>query len=198
MIRAYRPQDLEAVYDICARTGASGGDARGMYSSDRLIGDLWAVPYVTAEPQHAYVADDGSGQAVGYIVGTADTPRFVDWYRSEWLPATEGRYPGGDPRDEFPLLLHHHPERMLVPELAGYPAHLHMDLLPQWQRKGLGRALMSAFLDSLRAAGVGQVYLGAAADNEGAYAFYRRLGFHDVPTSQPGVHYMGRDTNPLA
>ncbi len=26
--------------------------------------------------------------------------------------------------------LHHRPERMLLPELAAYPAHLHIDLLP--------------------------------------------------------------------
>lgn len=193
MIRQYRPDDLDTVYDICARTGASGGDARGLYSSDRLIGDLWAAPYAVAEPEHAHVVDDGSGQAVGYIVGTADTPGFVRWWQEQWLPRIEGRHPAGDPRDELSLMLLHHPERMLVPELAGYPAHLHMDLLPQWQRKGLGRALMTAFLDGLRAVGVTGVHLGAASDNAGAQLFYERLGFHHVPTTYPGVRYMALD-----
>ncbi len=197
-IRAYRPSDLDAIYDICVRTGAAGGDARGLHSSDRLLGDIWAVPYVTAEPQHAHVLDDGSGAAVGYILGTADTAAFVQWYRAEWLSVTAGRYPAGDPRDEVMLGLHADPERMLVPELAGYPAHLHIDLLPEWQGKGLGRALMAAFLAGLRAAGVSHVHLGMAPENHGAHAFYHRLGFRDLTVPDSEALYLGRDTGPLA
>jgi ribosomal protein S18 acetylase RimI-like enzyme len=196
-IRAYQPADLDAIYDICVRTGAAGGDARGAHSSDRLLGDIWAVPYVTHEPQHAHVLDDGAGNAVGYILGTADTAAFVKWYRAEWLPATEGRYPDGDPRDEVMLGLHRDPERMLLPELAGYPAHLHIDLLPKWQGRGQGRGLMAAFLDGLRAAGVPRVHLGMAPDNHGAYAFYQRLGFRDLVVPDAGALYLGRDTGPL-
>ena len=50
-IRPYRPADLGAVYDICVRTADAGGDARGLYSSDRLMGDIFAAPYVTLEPE---------------------------------------------------------------------------------------------------------------------------------------------------
>lgn len=196
-IRGYRPSDLDAIYDICVRTGAAGQDARGRYSSDRLLGDIWAVPYVVREPQHAHVVDDGDGNAVGYIIGTADTTAFVAWYRAEWLPATADRLTDGDPRDEQMLAVHHDPERMLLPELAGYPAHLHIDLLPQVQGKGLGRALMAAFLDGLRGAGVPRVHLGMAPENRGAYAFYRRLGFHDIAVADAGALFLGRDTSPL-
>lgn len=191
-IRAYRPSDLDAIYDICVRTGAAGGDARGLHSSDRLLGDIWAVPYVTAEPQHAHVLDDGTGAAVGYILGTADTAAFVQWYRAKWLPATEGRYPAGDPRDEVMLGLHADPERMLVPELAGYPAHLHIDLLPGYQGAGHGRALMETFLRALGARGVPRVHLGMDPANTRARAFYDRLGFHEVVVS--GALFLGRDT----
>ncbi|BAL86835.1 putative GCN5-related N-acetyltransferase [Actinoplanes missouriensis 431] len=194
MIRSYRASDLESIYDICVRTGAAGQDARGLYSSDRLLGDIWAVPYVVHEPQHAHVVDDGEGNVVGYVLGTADTPAFVEWYRTEWLPATADRMPAGDPRDEVMLGLHHDPERMLLPELAGYPAHLHIDLLPEAQGKGLGRGLMAAFLAGLRAAGVPRVHLGMAPENHGAYAFYQRLGFHDIPTQDTGALFLGRDT----
>ncbi|MEU4421629.1 GNAT family N-acetyltransferase [Actinoplanes sp. NPDC024001] len=196
-IRAYRPTDLDAIYDICVRTGDAGGDARGRHSSDRLLGDIWAVPYVTYEPQHAHVLDDGTGTPVGYVLGTSDTAAFVKWYRAEWLPATEGRYPDGDPRDEVMLGLHRDPERMLLPELADYPAHLHIDLLPEWQGRGQGRGLMAAFLGGLRAAGVPRVHLGMAPQNHGAYAFYQRLGFRDLTVPDAGALYLGRDTSPL-
>ncbi len=80
--------------------------------------------------------DDGTGRAVGYIVGTADTGRFVEDFRRTWIPRMAGRYPESaepprTPSEEMVRLLHH-PERMLVPELAAYPAHLHIDLLPPW------------------------------------------------------------------
>ncbi len=191
-IRPYRPTDLDALYDICVRTAEAGGDGRGRYSSDRLVGDIYAAPYVTLEPELAHVVDDGDGNAVGYILGTADTERFVRRYRAEWIPALEGRY-GDDPRDQDMLDLHRHPERMLVPELAPYPAHLHIDLLPAAQGRGLGRGLMTAFLQGLRAAGVARVHLGMVPTNTGARAFYDRLGFTEIPV--PGhVTYLGRET----
>jgi ribosomal protein S18 acetylase RimI-like enzyme len=201
-VRAYRPSDLAAVYDVCVRTADAGADARGLYASDLLMGDLFAAPYVTLEPEHAFVLDDGAGTAVGYVVGTADTERFVKRYRAEWIPATADRCPPpADPpvtRDDTMLALHHRPERMLVPELAGFPAHLHIDLLPPWQGRGFGRALTGRFLDSLRAAGAPAVHLGMLTSNVGARAFYDKLGF--TPIEVPGADsltYLGRDTSPL-
>ena len=86
-------------------------------------------------------------------------------------------------------------ERMLVPELAGYPAHLHIDLLPEWQGRGLGRGLMWSFLAGLHAAGAPRVHLGMAPANTAARAFYDRLGFEQIAVpSEPGVVYLGRDT----
>jgi ribosomal protein S18 acetylase RimI-like enzyme len=201
-IRSYRPADLDAIYDICVRTADAGGDARGRYSSDRLMGDIFAAPYATLEPEHTHVLDDGTGQAVGYVLGTADTTRFAQRYRDEWLPATAGRYP--EPpnppvtEEDSMLALHFHPEYMVVPALADHPAHLHIDLLPSWQGKGWGRGLIGAFIAGLRAAGVPRVHLGMAAANVKARAFYDRLGFTEitVPDATTGI-YLGRATTPL-
>ncbi|MFI6926811.1 GNAT family N-acetyltransferase [Nonomuraea spiralis] len=201
-VRPYRPADLAAVYDICVRTADAGGDARGHYASDLLMGDIFAVPYVTLEPEHAHVVDDGAGQAVGYVLGTADTEAFVRRYREEWIPMSAARCPlPADPpvtADDLMLTLHHRPERMLLPELAGHPAHLHIDLLPGWQGKGWGRRLMSSFVDGLRAAGVARLHLGMVSTNVSARAFYDRLGFAELAVAVAGpVTYLGRDTSPL-
>lgn len=201
-VRAYRPTDLAALYDICVRTADAGGDARGLYRSDELMGDLFAAPYAVLEPEHAHVLDDGSGAAVGYVVGTADTARFVQRYRQVWIPRLAGRYPlPADPPvspDDAMLALHHHPERMLVPELAGWPAHLHIDLLPAWQGRGWGRRLMSTLLDGLRSAGVPAVHLGMLTANTGARRFYDRLGFEVIEVADAGpATYLGRNTAPL-
>ena len=198
-VRPYRPSDLEAVYDVCVRTADAGGDARGQYSTDRLMGDIFAAPYVTLEPERAYVLDDGTGNAVGYVLGTADTVRFAQRYRDEWLPTTDYPEPPTPPptREESMLWLHFHPEHMIVPALADHPAHLHIDLLPQWQGRGFGRGLIGSFLAGLRAAGVTRVHLGMAPVNTGARAFYERLDFTEMPIGNPDVVYLTRATTPV-
>jgi ribosomal protein S18 acetylase RimI-like enzyme len=194
-IRPYRPADRDALYDICVRTADAGGDARGHYSTDELMGDLFAVSYAHLEPDMAFVVDDGTGQAVGYIVGTKDTPAFVERYAAEWIPYLGGKYDSPEPRDEEMVGLHFHPELKLVPELADYPAHLHIDLLPDFQGRGYGRRLMTAFLAAANQAGAERVHLGMLTSNVKARAFYDRLDFAELPVEDPGpLTYLGRTT----
>ena len=57
-----------------------------------------------------------------------------------------------------------------------------IDVAPPARRRGLGKMLMEAALDRLRAARAVAVRLEVAVDNPDAQAFYRRLGF-----SQTGI-----------
>jgi ribosomal protein S18 acetylase RimI-like enzyme len=199
VIRPYRPEDRAALDDICIRTAHNGQDSRPVYTDPGILPAIFAAPYVELEPDLAFVLDDGHGQAVGYILGTADTPRFADDFRTKWLPLVADRYPEreGPPRtpDEAMIPLLHHPERMIVPELAPYPAHLHIDLLPEWQGRGFGRELMRTFLRALSDRGVLAVHLVMATANTPARAFYDRLGFHEIAVPDPGpVACLGRTT----
>jgi ribosomal protein S18 acetylase RimI-like enzyme len=201
LVRPYRSGDHAAVYDVCVRTADMGADARHIYPDPDLVPSVYAGPYVHLEPDLAFVVDDG-GRAVGYVVGTADTAAFVEAYRASWLPAVAARYPApaaaGRPRTPTDKMIAalHNPERMLRPELAGYPAHLHIDLLPAYQRQGHGRRLMLTFLDALRHKGVPAVHLGMDKANTGARAFYDRLGFHEIPVrNADGVAFLGRATS---
>jgi GNAT superfamily N-acetyltransferase len=158
-VRLYQKADEAAVRDICLRTGDVGGDATGMYRDRDLLSDIYAIPYTLFDPDLAFVAEDG-GRVVGYILGTADTPRFVGQYRGLWLPQVADRHAPppevrpdwNDGPEDAMLWRLHHPEEMLEPSFAGYPAHLHIDLLPEAQGRGGGRALMTAFLAAARAA----------------------------------------------
>lgn len=168
---------------------------------NRLMGDLFAAPYVTLEPQHAYVLDV-AGTAVGYVVRTADTREFASRYRNEWIPALADVRPvPPDPPvtpENSMLSLHHHPEWKVVAELSDFPAHLHIDLLPDWQRRGFGRALIRRFLAGLADVGVPAVHLGMLTSNTAAAAFYERLGFVELTGGDPGpLTYFGRSTAPL-
>ncbi|ROQ63483.1 acetyltransferase (GNAT) family protein [Streptomyces sp. 840.1] len=197
--RAYHPDDRAALAEICVRTADNGGDSRHLYPDPELMPSVFAAPYAYLEPELAFVLDDGTGRAVGYILGTADTLRFVTQFRERWLPLVEERYPrpAGEPRrpvDRMIALLHD-PERMVRPELAGHPAHLHIDLLPAWQRRGYGRELMRTFLAALSAKGVKGVHLSMLTANTPARAFYDRLGFTEIRVPDPGpVSYLVRGT----
>lgn len=199
VIRPYRPQDREALFDICMRTAEAGGDARGVYRDQELLPNIFAAPYAELEPDLAFVLDDGAGP-VGYVLGTSDTPRFVRDFRRSWLPRVAARHPlpDGEPTtpDEVMAQLLHRPERMLVPEVADYPAHLHIDLLPGYQGRGYGRALLTELFAALAAAGAARVHLAMVTANTAARAFYDRMGFHEIPVPDPGpVTYLGRATS---
>ncbi|HWG26523.1 MAG TPA: GNAT family N-acetyltransferase [Actinospica sp.] len=201
-VRPYQDSDEAAMRDICMRTGNAGGDARGLYRDQDLISDIFAIPYAVLEPEFAFVADDG-GRAVGYIVGTPDTARFIERFREQWLPRVADLHIQPSEQDDFDAdpdgwmaALLHNPERMLKPGLAAYPAHLHIDLLPQAQGKGAGRALMNMFLAALNAAGAEAVHLSMATSNTGARAFYDRMGFTEIrlPDQSADLTYLIRPT----
>jgi ribosomal protein S18 acetylase RimI-like enzyme len=200
-VRPYRASDHDVVYEICVRTAAAGQDARGRYSTDDLMPDLFAGPYVHLEPELAFVladqdggAEGGAGdRAVGYVLGTADTARFVREYHADWIPRLAERYPRPpDPplTPEQDLLAgHYRPEGRLHPELADYPAHLHIDLLPDYQGRGYGRALIETWLAAAAGAGAPGVFLNVDPANIRARGFYGRLGFREIPVAGGwGVH----------
>lgn len=201
-VRPYRPGDLPALYDICLRTAQAGQDATPYYPArdHALLGAIFAAPYAVLEPESAFVLDDGDGRAVGYVLGTADTAGFARRFRDEWLPTVADRWPApqGEPATPSEVMagLLHTPERIVLPELAAYPAHLHIDVLPDFQAAGHGRALMTAFLGALAGRGVPAVHLGMLTVNTGARAFYDRLGFHELTVRDPGaLTYLGRGTS---
>jgi ribosomal protein S18 acetylase RimI-like enzyme len=198
-IRAYRTADRPALYEICVRTADAGSDARGLWASDDLMPDLFVGPYLQLAPQLAFVLED-RGDIVGYAIGVADTPAFVAEYQASWIPLMAHRYPvptrPASTPDEEMVELHHHPERLLIPELAGYPAHLHINLLPGHQGRGYGKALMSVLMPALDAAGAPAAHLGMLTANTAARGFYDRLGWHEIDVPDPGpLTYLGRSTS---
>jgi ribosomal protein S18 acetylase RimI-like enzyme len=195
-IRGYRPEDHDGVYDVCLRTGASGEDASHLVRDFRLLGHLYAGPYVALAPDLAFVVVDGQGVG-GYILGALDTVAFEAQLEEEWWPPLRERYPrppsDGEPvLDDLLIALMHDrpaPDAKLVGE---YPSHLHIDLLPRLQGRGWGRRLVGTLTERLRAAGSPGVHLGVAADNTRAHAFYRAVGFTEWQADSVSIIYAMR------
>lgn len=178
-IRPARPGDREAVYDICARTGDAGDDATGLVEHPELYGHLWAGAYLELEPRFAFVAEE-DGAVHGYVLGALDTSSFEQRLDEVWWPPLRDRYPlpgGGTEVDRRHVAMLHHPVPTPLDVVARYPSHLHIDLLPRLQGRGVGRALMHGLLAALRDAGSTGVHLGVSPRNERALGFYDHLGF---------------------
>lgn len=191
-VRPYQPSDLDAIYEIALRTGAAGADASEMVDDPRLFGELFAAPHVTLEPEHAFVLDDGRGRTIGYVVGALDAAAFEARCEREWWPALRSRHPlddGGTKLDDLLIgLIHHRPAP--DPEVDGpHPSELHINLLPEAQGQGWGRAMIERLLASLRSHGSPGVHLGTSPDNTRAIAFYRHLGFQQLADSGHSVRF---------
>jgi ribosomal protein S18 acetylase RimI-like enzyme len=184
-IRPYDARDLDALYDICLKTGDAGRDATALYRDPAIIGHIYAGPYGTLEPQDCFVLEDAHGVG-GYIIGTRDTHAFETRLETQWWPALRARVADpGAPRadftpDERMAYLIHHPSRTPRRINEPYRAHLHIDLLPRFQGVGCGKRMIDMFLSHMRGAGVKAVHLGVGPKNARGVRFYRKYGFHVI------------------
>jgi ribosomal protein S18 acetylase RimI-like enzyme len=200
-IRDAQPGDLGALHRIALATGDSGADAAHLYRDPQLVGRLYAAPYAALEPQFALVVEDDAGVG-GYIVGALDTLAFEARLETEWWPALRLQYadPRGDPkhwtRDELGAYQIHHPRPPPARITGPYPSHLHINLLPHLQGRGLGQAMIDAWLARIAAAGSRGMHLGVSPVNHRAIRFYRAYGLEEFrfprPKPEPDALYFVR------
>jgi ribosomal protein S18 acetylase RimI-like enzyme len=180
-IRPVEPADLEALYEVGLRTGDAGEDATALFDDRRLLGEVYVGPYVMLVGGFGFTVLDDDGLLAGYVLAALDTRAFEREAEERWWPPLRERYPVPtvDPStaDEEMIALIHRPELASDEVVAEYPAHLHLDLLPHVQGKGVGRMMMDRLFAELKSRGVLGVHLGADPRNKRAIGFYEHLGF---------------------
>ena len=197
-IRPYETRDLDALYDICLKTGDLGKDATQLYGDPKLLGQLYAAPYAALEPDLTFVLEDSEG-VCGYILGAFDSKIFYERLETEWFSELRKQYPKptGDEenwsRDEQLINQFYKYDATDNEALEhDYPSHLHIDLLPRAQGSGNGRALMETFLAALREKGSSGVHLGTSPQNVRSEKFYLKLGFQELKRLEPHTLVMGQ------
>lgn len=185
-IRRCRPEDEAAAYQVCLTTGDGGRDGTHLYRDDpRALGNIFVGPYIHLEPELAFVLEDPQG-VCGYVLGALDSRQFYRAFAEEWLAPLRRQHPEptGDPAAWTPTqkLYHqyYHPDVVCPEPYAEYPSHLHIDLMPRAQGRGLGRELMQMLLSALTARRTPGVHLGMAPENARAERFYKKLGFYEL------------------
>ncbi len=179
IIRPARLDELPALYGVVLKTANNGGDATALHRLPDVQGEVYVGPYVTFEPDLAFVIEDDQGPA-GFALGALDSRRFEARLEREWWPSLRLKYRdtglGLLPDDERLLGLIYHPDTAPEEVLREYPSHLHIDILPRQQGKGNGRRLLETLFDALATQGSPGVHLFVGVRNERAIAFYRHVG----------------------
>jgi ribosomal protein S18 acetylase RimI-like enzyme len=194
VLRPYRSDDHDAIYEICLRTGASGEDASGLLRDGSLLGHVYAGAYLALAPELAFVVEDDEGVG-GYILGAADTGAFEERLERAWWPDLRRRYPtwrtdAEATLDDLLTSQMHTPVPAPADVVEAFPSHLHIDLLPRLQGQGWGRRLVDILGDRLRTVGSPGVHLGVATGNTRAHAFYRRVGFNEFARDERTVTFV--------
>jgi len=199
-LRSPRPDDEPGAYRVCLKTGNFGQDGEPFYRDDPdALGRVFVGPYLAFEPELARLLEDDEG-ICGYVLAALDSRRFYARYEADWRPGLCRRFPEptGDPAgwNRIQQVHHgyHHPDYFCPEPYERYPSHLHIDLLPRAQGRGLGRAMMAFMQEELRRRGSPGAHLGVSLVNHPAQAFYRKLGFTplaQVGEGEAGCLYLG-------
>ena len=191
--------DIPYLYEICLKTGDEGKDASALYNDPYLIGHYFAAPYLLFHEGICFVAEY-EHRPQGYILSVPDSAAFGQWMEEQWLPPLRKRYlehsPQARPEKEQWIINLMHKKQFPIdindqPWIHDYPAHLHIDLLPAIQRKGIGQIFLNNLFSELIRQNVPGLSFGVGMQNAGAIQFYQKMGF-SVLQEQEWGYVMGK------
>ncbi len=203
-IRRARPSDSDAVSRICLLTGNAGESAEALLTIGEFVGICYAVPYLHVQHAGGFVLvrsvssetgvderlkDEDGNEVVAYTVFATNTDAFASEVEKDWYPTFRDKYTmsliEGEENtvltdlDKHYIKLIHHPDPFDPSCLSFSSAHMHINILPPYQRQGWGRRLIGQVVSHLRnEEGLVEVWLGMDPRNHKAAKFYERIGFN--------------------
>jgi len=168
MIRQYRQEDNKAVRYVCHASSTTPAHKASL----NLVCSLYADYYLMSDRDHAFVATDEFDKPIGYVLCATDFNKYKAIYPTYMADAK---------KESFKDYLLAKSALKRCEEIApDYPAHLQINVLPAFQGRGIGRALVETELARLRGEGVCGVHVVIKQTNKDAIAFFERLGFAKI------------------
>lgn len=183
-IRKYAHEDLKAVRAIACQTADIGAPLLLTNPEDDIVADILTRYYTDFEPESAWVIEKNN-TVLGYLLGSLYPVRHslinnfiiipriilkalckgVLFSRKFWQIIWGGMF--GILSAAF----------LLRKYIRDFPAHFHIDLLPDARRQNLGEELTIAFEEKAKALGIKGVHVRVRNDNIVARNFFEKLGY---------------------
>ncbi|OLT08975.1 GNAT family N-acetyltransferase [Pseudonocardia sp. CNS-139] len=202
-IRTFTEPDRAPLLAVFRRAG-EGAPTADLWGHDESEADVYLTPYMDHEPDSLFLAVVG-GEPAGYLAGSLGSGA------PDPVPAEDARI--AQAIRDHRLVLRRRPAAFFLragldaawaavrrEPTAGelddprWPAHLHINVVPQVRGTGAAAALMAAWQDRLRATGTPGCYLQTLVENVRAVRFFERSGFekHGPTPVVPGLRHEGR------
>lgn len=180
-IRKMKADDRQAVEHICLATASQFLNSTAKMQEYTL---LLYNRYYTRVTEHSFVAVNADDEPIGYILCAPDYEKYRKSFCENELRSIKklGMMKYFSAKSEV----------LSMKKWADdFPAHLHIDILSEYQHMGIGKRLMQELIDDLKNAGVRGVMLAVSASNKNAIAFYEKCGFTAVSHGAGIVFGMG-------
>lgn len=176
-IRPYRESDKADVQKICL---LNAGCIDSPFEKQRYILIMYCNYYIEQEPENCFVVTDENDSAVGYIICSEDYDKYSETFNEVYIPQVKclGSRQYIDAR--LDMLSHYLFKK-------DYPAHLHIDINPEYQRIGAGSRLMNTLIEHLREKDVDGLMLVVGTGNIKGRNFYKKNKFKELLVTKSGT-----------
>ena len=185
IIRPYQQTDRHAVRELAGEDEFARPELVKRHPRmKRYLADGLAH-YYDLEPESVFVAEV-DGEVIGNLLGAVDTKMASAREKQVVRPLQRNRCLRGQYGFPVWLLPIWRTDRAApidkppVVDLRQYPAHLHMGVKQAWRRKGVGAALMEAYIDYLRDRQIPGFHLYASSYHHQGVSFYRKVGLEEL------------------
>ena len=176
IIRKYKESDKERLRYICRQT--AGADFQ---KSDKRLNAAVIIynDYFTEnEADNIFVLADESDTPVGYILCSTDYEKYKRLNLDIYIKKATKCTLFGTVCVLGSLYAQH--------IIKDRPAHLHIDILPDYQHQGWGRKLIDTLCQHLKAQNISYLSVNTISRKSPAYPFYISCGFAEYKAIGPG------------
>lgn len=180
-IRPYQKKDYRYVQDICFATNTILEEDTPLNRA--VLCAMYCDYYLDNQAEHCFVAVDENDLPVGYVLCCVDDDDYDEKMDELYLPIVR--------KLNSTQFFHFNAQRKIKQHYIrnGYTAHLHIDVLPDYHRQGIGTQLINALETQLKQMYVEGLHLVCGAKNTVARAFYEKNNFADIDYITGGVVY---------
>ena len=185
-IRKYKASDKESLRYICKET--TWDDNKKNVHKLETIPMIFNDYFTSFEPENIFVAVNENDIPVGYVICSSNYALFKEKMKSYIKPMVKKEYPAS-------LLMFWATYFSVVLAKKEFKTHLHIDLLPEAQRKGLGTLLINELTAHLASNNIKNVSVVTINKNSMGYKFYCKYGFRTIQQFSKNIITMTYEIN---